>query len=198
MAFQTGLDDKPWWVSALIGLVLGVVIYLLANQFLLNPRKENLERLDVKLSGLQAKIQEGRAAKAQLPRFREEVRKLELELDRLLRVLPARRNTAELMRRIRALTEEGDFNLKRFTPGRFIDQDFYSEWPIAINLDGSYHNLALLFDRVGKFSRIINIEGLKVSTARGNVPYTLSATFNAKTFVYNEPEEEVGMEGAVQ
>lgn len=199
MAIQTGLEDKPWWVSAILGLVLAGLIYGGTYYFLLTPRMENLERLEVKNRALIAKIQEGEAAKAQLPRFREEVRKLELELDRLLRVLPARRNTAELLRRIRALTEEGDFNLKRFTPGRFIDQDFYSEWPIAINLDGSYHNLALFFDRVGKFSRIINIEGLKVSAARGTTQHTLSATFNAKTFVYKEPED-MGMEeeGAVQ
>ncbi len=198
MAIQTGLEDKPWWVAAIVGLVLGALVYVGSYYFLLTPRMENLDRLEVKNRALEAKIQEGEAAKAQLPRFREEVRKLELELDRLLRVLPARRNTAELLRRIRALTEEGDFNLKRFTPGRFIDQDFYSEWPIAINLDGSYHNLALFFDRVGKFSRIINIEGLKVSAARGTERHTLSATFNAKTFVYKEPEEGMGEEGAVQ
>ncbi|MEE8139267.1 MAG: type 4a pilus biogenesis protein PilO [Thermoanaerobaculia bacterium] len=189
MAFRTGLEEKPWWASALVGLILAVTVYLLANHMLLKPRKENLEGLEAQLFGLQERIQEGRAAKAELPRFREEVRKLELELDRLLRVLPARRNTPALLRRIRSLTEEGDFNLKRFTPGGFIDRDFYSEWPIAISLEGSYHNLAQFFDRVGKFSRIINIEGLKVAAlGRGNPLHTLSATFSAKTFVFKETE----------
>ncbi len=187
MAIQTGLENKPWWVSALVGIFVGVAIYLAANQFLLKPRKENLEKLETRLSGLQLKITEGRTAKAQLPRFREEVRKLELDLDRLLRILPARRNTPELLRRIRALTEESDFNLKRFTPGGFIDRDFYSEWPIAISLDGTYHNLALFFDRVGRFSRIINIETLKVAILQRPGAHTLTATFNAKTFVYQEP-----------
>ena len=138
---------------------------------------------------LQAKIQEGRAAKQQLPRFREEVRKLELELDRLLRILPARRNTPELLRRVRSLAEQGDFALLRFTPGRFIDRDFYSEWPININLRGNYHNLALFFDEVGRFSRIINIEGLRIdANRRGDRRHTIGATFTAKTFVYQEPE----------
>ncbi len=195
MAIRTGLEDKPWWVSAIVGLVLGVVVYLAANQFLLTPRKKEIKRQEVELAELQRQIQEGEAAKRQLPRFREEVRKLELELDRLLRVLPARRNTPELLRRIRTLTEEGDFNLKRFTPGNLIDRDFYSEWPIAISVDGSYHKLALFFDRVGRFSRIINIEKLKVNTMPGSAQHTLSATFNAKTFVYKEykePEPEAG------
>ena len=36
-----------------------------------------------------------------LERFKQDVQRLELELDKLLRVLPARRNTPELLRRIR-------------------------------------------------------------------------------------------------
>ena len=38
-------------------------------------------------------------------------------LDKLLRILPVRRNTPDLMRRIRSLAEQGDFSLKRFNPG---------------------------------------------------------------------------------
>ena len=196
MEFRTGLEDKPWWMGALLGLVLAVAIYFAGNHYLLKPRQQNLETLDGNLVVLQAKIQEGRAAKAQLPQFRQEVARLELELDKLLRVLPARRNTPELLRRIRDLTEQGDFSLKRFTPGNFIDQEFFSEWPIAVSLDGTYHNLALFFDRVSRFSRIVNIQGLKVNSIRGvsGGDHTISASFTAKTFVYKEqpppaPEE---------
>ena len=115
------------------------------------------------------------------------MRRLELELDKLLRILPARRNTPELLRRIRQLTEQGNFDLLRFTPGNFIDRDFYSEWPIAIRLNGSYHNLALFFDRVGRFSRIINIENLKVAALPKSLKgHSISATFTAKTFIYRE------------
>ena len=198
MEFRTGLEDKPWWVAGMLGLVLAGAIYFAGNHYLLKPRQQNLEQLDGKLLELQAKIQEGRAAKAQLPQFRQEVQRLELELDKLLRVLPARRNTPELLRRIRDLTEQGDFDLMRFTPGNFVDQEFYSEWPIAVSLDGTYHNLALLFDRVSRFSRIINIEKLKVNTVRTSDggDHTISASFTAKTFVYKEPEPEAPSEEA--
>ena len=186
---QTGLEGKPWYFGAVIGLVVAIGLYLAGNSFLLKPREQQITRLEDRRAKLQAKIQEGRAAKQQLPRFREEVRKLELELDRLLRILPARRNTPELLRRVRSLAEQGDFALLRFTPGEFIERDFYSEWPISINLRGSYHNLALFFDEIGRFSRIINIEGLRIdANRRGGSRHTIGATFSAKTFVYQEPE----------
>ena len=188
MELRTGLEDKPWWVSAIAGIVIGGLLYGAAFYWFVRPSNERYAHQGRVLSDLQTKIQEGRAAQQELPRFREQVRELQLELDRLLRILPARRNTPELLRRIRDLTRQGDFNLRRFTPGIFIDREFYSEWPIAVSLEGTYHNLALLFDRIGRFSRIINIEGLRVDTLRrGRPSHTLTANFTAKTFVYKEP-----------
>lgn len=185
--FSTGLEGKPWYFGAIVGLMVGGAAYFLVHVVNLKEQRVEVQRQETKLTELQRKIQEGRAAQAQLPRFREEVRQLELELEVLLRILPSRRNTQELLRRIRALTELGDFNLLRFTPAGEIDRDFYSEWPIAISLQGTYHNLALLFDRVSRFSRIINVEGLKISTMRSPGRHTLSATFRAKTFIYKDP-----------
>jgi type IV pilus assembly protein PilO len=188
---KIGLEGKPWYFGFLIGAVLGgLLFYVAANQYV-DPVTDETTRQEAHLAELQTKIQQGRAAKQELPQFRERVRQLELELDKLLRILPARRNTPDLLRRIRALVEQGDFALKRFTPGQLIDKEFYSEWPISVDLDGTYHNLALFFDRIGRFSRIINIEDLLITAiapTKGNNQRTISATFTAKTFVYKEPE----------
>jgi len=188
MAMQTGLEGKPWWQGALVGALLGGVVLFGTYMLVAKPRYQQLESMDRRLTDLQAQIQKGRAAKESLPRFRDEVRRAELELDKLLRILPARRNTPELLRRIRQLTEQGNFAFLRFTPGNFIDRDFYVEWPITVNLIGGYHNLAMFFDRIGRFSRIINIENLRISALRtSSGPHTLQATFIAKTFIYKEP-----------
>lgn len=196
MALKTGLEGKPWYIGLAVGLGVGLVLFALGFWRLLQPMRDEIAGYEVKLSELQTKIQEGRAAKQELPKFREEVRQLELELDKLLRILPARRNTPDLMRRIRSLAEQGDFSLKRFTPGQLADKEFFSEWPIAIAVDGTYHNLALFFDRISRFSRIINIEDLTVSAMpKAEGPHTITAQFTSKTFVYKEPEPEEVSEG---
>jgi|SRR5687767_4022727 len=185
---QTGLEGKPWWVSAVVGAIVGAVLFGLLYWRVSTKQQANLAAKEAHLAELQTKIQEGRAAKASLPQFREEVRRLELELDKLLRILPARRNTPDLLRRIRALTEQGNFDLLRFTPGQFADRDFYSEWPITIDVRGTYHNLAMFFDRVGRFSRIINVENLGIGAFRqARSEHTITASFIAKTFIYKEP-----------
>jgi type IV pilus assembly protein PilO len=189
VAVKTGLEGKPWYFGLAVGLGIGALIFGAVSWRVLQPMRDQLAAGQQQLADLQTKIQEGRAAKQQLPKFREEVHQLEMELDKLLRILPARRNTPDLLRRIRSLAEQGDFALRRFTPGQLSDKEFFSEWPIAVSVEGGYHNLALFFDRISRFSRIINIEDLSISALPGpKGTHTLAASFNAKTFVYKESE----------
>lgn len=189
MALKTGLEGKPWYFGLGIGLVVGLLLFGVGYWRFVTPLKDEHAVQERTLAELQNKIQEGRAARQELPKFREEVRQLELELDKLLRILPARRNTPDLMRRIRSLTEQGAFALTRFNPGTLTDKEFFSEWPISVNLQGSYHNLALFFDRISRFSRIINIEDLEITALPvSKDARTISGSFTAKTFVYKEPE----------
>jgi Tfp pilus assembly protein PilO len=183
-----GLENRPVWMSAVAGAITGLILSAILYQVVTRKKQDpEIAGLNARLAEQQAKIQEGRAAEQKLPQFREEVARLQVELDKLLRILPARRNTPDLLRRIRALAEQGDFDLKLFTPGNFIDKDFYSEWPISIAVDGSYHNLASFFDRVGRFSRIINVENLDVVQNRNSKRgHSISSTFVAKTFVYKD------------
>ena len=192
MALKTGLEGKPWYFGLAVGLAIGLLLFGVGWWRLLQPKREEYDRLEAKLAELQTKIQEGRAARQELPKFREEVRQLELELDKLLRILPARRNTPDLMRRIRSLAEQGDFSLKRFNPGTLTDKEFFSEWPINVEVEGTYHNLALFFDRISRFSRIINIEDLEIAALPTSATslHTINSTFIAKTFVYKEPAPE--------
>lgn len=184
---KTGLEGKPWFYGFGIGLLVGAVLLLAGYFLLLQPMNEEIEAKASTLADLQRKIQEGLAFKEDLPRLQEDVRNLELKLDKSLRILPARRNTPDLLRKIRSLAEAGDFSLKRFTPGALSDKDFYSEWPIAVAVEGGYHSLALFFDKISNFSRIINVENLEITAfSAAKNPHTITGSFTAKTFVYKE------------
>lgn len=183
MAIELKLEEKKWWVAALIGLFIGVCLAGAVHYVWLRGVNQDIERKTTELKGLQDEISKGRAAERKLSQFREEVKRLELELAKLLQVLPSARNTEDLIKRIETLTRQGDFTLKKFTPGEPVAKDFYSEYPIDIALDGTYHNLALLFDRMSRFSRIINVEDMKVSNLEAPGK-SLSANFVAKTFIY--------------
>ncbi|MEM1246101.1 MAG: type 4a pilus biogenesis protein PilO [Acidobacteriota bacterium] len=187
---ETGLEDKPVWVLAIVAVVLAALVA--GGGYYLQIRKMNDEiaRQGTRIAELEDQIRRGEAAKAQLPQLQEKVAKLEQQLDRLLEILPDRRNVHVLLRQFRALAERGDFNLLRVQPGREIEQEYFNEWPITLTLEGTYHNLAKFFDRMSRFKRIINVDGLRISANRSPSPNrTIDASFVAKTFVYKEDEQ---------
>lgn len=193
---ETGLEGKPIYVGAITFVAAVGVIVFCGYYFMIKKMQEGIVRQERRLAEVQQKVNEGRAAQKSLPQFREEVRRLELELAKLLRILPSQKRTDDILRQVRTLTEQGDFDLISFSPGVPRDMDdFYSEWAINIQLQGGYHNLALFFDRIGRYRRIINIDNLRISPASSRDDrYTINATFTAKTYLSKEltPEELTG------
>jgi type IV pilus assembly protein PilO len=152
------------------------------------PIEEDCEKTQAKIDQLEREIEKGLAAKADLPRLEEDIRNYELDLDRLRRILPTKRETDDLIKRLKHLTERGNFRLTRFVPGNIIDRDFFYEVPVTVGLDGTYHELGLFFDRLSGFSRIINVDNLEISPVRGggSQGFTIQATFTQRTFIYKE------------
>src|SRR5438445_398936 len=139
------LDDKPWWVGVIVGVVLlGGILYGV-QAYLIKPIEDDIATNEAKIAELDKKIEQGRAAERKLPQFREEVKRLELELEKLRRILPSTRNTEEIIKKIKSLVDQGDFNLHKLTFPKLVQAssgDPYAEWPIDIEVDGRYHNLA--------------------------------------------------------
>ena len=186
------LDDKPWWVGLLVGLGLAAAAVAGAHYGLVKKIQEDTRAAEGQIAELDKKIEQGRTAERKLPQFREEVRRLELELEKLRRILPSQRNTEEIIKKMKSLVDQGDFTLQRlgFPPLAPKGSDPYAEWAISVSVEGRYHDLAILFNRLGNFSRIVNIESVSIAALPSQEQKTISSSFVAKTFVYMEPEEE--------
>jgi type IV pilus assembly protein PilO len=92
------------------------------------------------------------------------------------------------MKRIQSLASQSNLKIRSFAPGAVAQKDFYQEWPIEIQVDGTFPNLATFFDRVGRLPRIVNIGNLRATVSpRPTFTHTLSATVTALTYVYVEP-----------
>jgi type IV pilus assembly protein PilO len=191
MGLNLDVKGKPWYFGAIIGVILMGVIITLTVMFVVKPQQQKIVVLEKKLQELQAKVAEGQSAAAQLPKFQEEIAKLEKELTKLIQVLPTKKETHVILKKIKSLADAGDFGFKAFTPSpTLVDKDFYYQWPITVQLDGNYHNLAIFFDRLRNFPRIINIGDMELKAdKKQQANATLQAKFQLLTYVYKEPEE---------
>jgi type IV pilus assembly protein PilO len=186
------LDDKPWYYGLGIGLFLAILVVVGVHFYLVDPMNEEIKSAEAQIAELDKKIEQGRAAERKLPQFRAEVQRLELELEKLRRILPSTRNTEEIIKKIKSLVDQGDFTLRRLTFPKLSEAkagDPYAEWPISVAVEGRYHNLAILFNRLGNFSRIMNVESINIGALSVQLDKTIAADFIAKTFVYVEPKE---------
>ena len=112
---------------------------------------------------------------------------LEGRLQNLKAVLPEEKDAADLLRRMQTVATQSNLEIKGFKPSPTVMKELHAEWPITLQLEGTYHNLAMFFDRVGKFTRIVNITGLDVKAKDKPEPNsTITATCVATTFVLLE------------
>src|SRR6185295_2415877 len=194
-----GLEGKPAYYGLIIGIVLAVAIAFGAKTLLIDQVMQDIKSAEAQIKDLDTKIEQGRSAQRKLPQFREEVHRLELELEKLRRILPSTRNTEEIIKKIKSLVDQGDFVLRKLTFPKLAPAsggDPYAEWPISISVDGRYHNLAILFNRLSNFSRIMNVEQINITALQQQQERTISTDFTAKTFVYIEPKAPEAKSGS--
>lgn len=148
------------------------------------PARAEMTTREAKLAGLRHDVETGRATARKLQDFRRQVGELQARLDNLKAVLPDEKDAADLLRRMQTVAAQSNLTIKSFKPSPTVTKQLHAEWPINLELDGTYHNLAAFFDRVGKFTRIVNISGLDVKGKDKPEPNsTINASCIATTFV---------------
>ena len=102
-------------------------------------------------------------------------------------MLPEQKDVADLLRRIQTLATQSNLAIRGFKPEPSVTKQLHAEWPIKLQLDGTYHNLAMFFDRVSKFSRIINVSAISIhGKEKPLADSTITVDCTATTFVLLE------------
>jgi type IV pilus assembly protein PilO len=181
-------------VSVLVAaLICGAFYY-----FSYSPMLEDEARKQAQLESLQREIRALEVTANKLQEFQREVQLLEAQLETLKRILPADKETPDLMRRVQSLASQSRLSIKNFTPAPEVSKDFYKEVPINLDVEGTYHDLGMFFDRISRLARLVNMTNVKVraqGTQTGS--NTIAASGVATTYVYvDKPPQPAGPPGA--
>ena len=88
------------------------------------------------------------------------------------------------------MATQSALTIRGFAPQAVATKQMYAEWPIGLQLDGTYNDLGSFLERVSKFPRIINVTGIHIrSKVAGAKGVTISADCIATTFVLLEPKK---------
>jgi type IV pilus assembly protein PilO len=184
---QISLTKLPWYaqVGAFVLLAIGAMgaFYYYYEE----PATADMVARQTQLVALQSDISKGQTTTRKLPEFRGQVAELEGRLNNLKAVLPEEKDAADLLRRMQTVAIQSHLTIKAFRPAPTVTKTLHAEWPINLDLDGTYHNLAIFLDRVGRFTRIVNISGVDVKGKEKPEPNsTITASCVATTFVLLE------------
>jgi len=178
------LSKLPWWAQIGAFTVLAVAGCGAFWWYIESPARAEIAARRLQLIALKTDVATGQNTARKLPAFRTQVAELETRLAGLKAVLPEEKDAADLLTRMQTVAAQSNLTIKSFKPGATITKQLHAEWPITLELDGTYHNLAIFFDRVGKFTRIVNINSLDVKAKTQPTPTsTIIASCVATTFV---------------
>jgi type IV pilus assembly protein PilO len=184
---QLTLTKLPWYAQVGAFVVLAAAGCGMFYYYYEQPARTDMTARQSQLAALRADISKGLTTAKKLPEFRQQVTDLESRLANLKAILPEEKDAADLLNRMQTVAAQSNMTIKGFKPAPTVTKTLHAEWPITLELDGTYHNLAIFFDRVGKFTRIVNISGLDVKGRdRPASNNTISATCVATTFVLLE------------
>jgi type IV pilus assembly protein PilO len=190
---ELGLNKLPWYGQVILFVVLGIALIGGFYWFYVLPTQAEMVTREQKLAALRVDIAKGSATANQLNQFRQQVAELEARLESLKAVLPEQKDVADLLRRIQTLATQANLAIRGFKPAPSVTKQLHMEWPIALQLDGTYHNLGMFFDRVSKFSRIINVSNISIRAKEKPDPTsTITVDCVATTFVLIESAKPAG------
>lgn len=184
------LNNLPWYSQLGIFACFGVVIAGGGWLFFINGLSQQIEIKQNQLNALKVEIQRGQAVEQKHQEFQTQNKQLLSKLATLKIILPEAKQTDQLLRQVQESALNSNLTIKRFQPLPVVQREFFSEWPINLEVEGSYHSLGTFFDKLSKFSRIVNVSDVKISEGKkADSKSTIAATCSATTFVYNEEKE---------
>jgi len=172
-------------VAAVCGGLLGGVWY----QFL-SPKQDDIATKQKQFEDLEKTIAKSEQQAKQLAQIKKDALALQEQLETLKMVLPQEKETDQLLMTLQEQAMLSGLQVKRINPRATSDHDVYLEWPIELEVVGTYPNVSLFLDSVRRLPRIMNITGVRfqgrASEGENAATGSITATYTATTFMYKD------------
>lgn len=177
------MKNMPWYGSVFVS----VIIFALAYFFYFSPKNTELKALRADRVKVENEVKDLKQKKKELDKIEAELVVMAAQLKGLEAIIPQRKEQADILRQVQQLAYDSRLEVTNFTQQKEVNREFYAEWPIAIQVTGTYHNLGTYFDRLSQYSRLFTIDKFAIKAVpRQSDLLTISANWTAKTYLFLE------------
>ncbi|MCP4489418.1 MAG: type 4a pilus biogenesis protein PilO [Gammaproteobacteria bacterium] len=185
------LSIKAGVFVTLFVVIIGAGIYFDTQNQLILLEKHEKQELELKK---EFKIKAGQAAKLEL--YKEQLAEMRASFGALLRQLPEKTDVESLLVDVSQTGLASGLEIKRFKPSAEEKKGFYAELPIALEVSGSFHQLATFISGIAALPRIVTISDMKLQPASKDKKDEISKTgklqmsATAKTYRYLQEDQQ--------
>ena len=172
-----------------LGLVYVVVLGIFWTMFY-SPKVEELATLTSTSVELQQNLDRQRIRAANREDSEAQLDSLTESLGQALQELPLDREISELLNRISQVGTNVGLEMRKFQPLPDVMHEYYAEVPVAIEVEGSFHEVAMFFDRISQLGRIVSVRNVDISEPdERNGKMYLTVTGRVVTYRFLSDEE---------
>jgi type IV pilus assembly protein PilO len=131
------------------------------------PKYQEIGELSKTLEAEEKKLEIAKRNARQLNSWRAKMKSKEEQFKVVKQALPEKEEIPSLLASISQSGKDAGLEFELFQPKPEVERDFYAEIPVAINVTGSYHDVATFFDKVAVLNRIVNIDDIHVFPKSG-------------------------------
>lgn len=164
---------------ALAMLLVGVggyYVFIDSNMTKVTNMQKQLDRQEGQLIKLQQQAQHRSQFKKEVERLNQRLREAEEQL-------PKKAEIPKLLRDISYEAQQSGLRISEFAVSSENIKGDFAAVPVEMSVRGSYHEIAVFFDRLAKMSRIVNVSDLEMSKPEfENKKIMLTSKFTATTY----------------
>jgi type IV pilus assembly protein PilO len=131
-----------------------IVIFFVAFYF---PNKSVIDKTQASIDDLNRRLTKIKVTVSKKKEYDERKALITVQFDEALKHLPNTKEIPALLKNITQLGSDSQLEFRIFIPQKERAQDFFVEIPVAIEISGNFHNVAIFFDKIGRMDRIVNI-----------------------------------------
>ena len=152
------------------------------------PINDNITKGRAAIATLQTKLDRAKVRARGLKKFEAELAEVDAQFQEALNLLPNEKEIPQLLKTITQLGSDSQLEFRLFRPQKEHARDFFIEIPVSIEVSGTYHNVAVFFDRVGRMERIVNILNVAMKPVQDRST-TLITNCDAVTYSFKGPSD---------
>jgi type IV pilus assembly protein PilO len=168
-------------------IFVGTVVILIAFfvWLIYMPKTAQIKSLKTELDKVEKELRLAKGRARNLKKLEEELARAQEDLQFALRLLPTTSEIPNLLKSITKLGNDSNLEFLLFSPQREISREYFIEIPVDIEVKGTYHDVALFFDKVSKLDRIVNVVNVSMAPIK-SMSTTLKTNCRSVTYRFKE------------